>query len=74
MTYNGWRNRATWLVNLWFDPNTKADIEYIEDTLEDDFNDMMVERFGTSAHFFTDLIDFTDIDWKELSDNMEEEE
>ena len=63
---NGWTNRATWLVNLWYNPETKSDIAFLEETLEEDFNDMMEEKFGTLAHFYTDLIDFTTIDWRQL--------
>ena len=71
---NGWRNRATWLVNLWFNPETVSDICYLEETLQHDFEKMIEEKFGTSAHFYTDLIDFTDIDWQGLKEAMEEEE
>ena len=28
-TYNGWTNRETWLVGLWFNPETKSDIHCI---------------------------------------------
>ena len=63
---NGWRNRATWLVNLWYNPETKEDIEYLEETLEDDFLEMVQLYFGTTAHFYVDLIDFTVIDWDDL--------
>ena len=38
---NGWTNRATWLVNLWYNPETKSDIAFLEETLEEDFNEMM---------------------------------
>jgi hypothetical protein len=69
---NGWRNRATWLVNLWFNPETKSDIDYLEETLQDEFEDYIK---GTHySGFFSDLIDFTDIDWDELREAMEERE
>ena len=35
---------------------------------------MMHDTYGTNAHFYTDLIDFTAIDWDELRDAMEDEE
>ena len=35
--YNGWTNRETWLVNLWLNPETEDEVNYIEETLEDEF-------------------------------------
>ena len=69
MTYNGWRNRETWLVNIWFNPVTKTDIDWIEEHLED--------QYYTSEAlqgFWNDMIDFNAIDWDELRKAMEEEE
>ena len=74
MTYNGWRNRATWLVNVWYDPASVSDIDYIEDTLEDEFIMMLEEKFGTAAHIYADLMNFDQIDWDELRDAMKTEE
>tara|TARA_R100001594_G_scaffold131102_1_gene170548 strand:- start:9 stop:236 length:228 start_codon:yes stop_codon:yes gene_type:complete len=73
---NGWRNRATWLVNLWFEPTTKRDIDFLEETIQNEFNEMLGlhNRRGTTANFYADLIDFTAIDWDELRDAMEDEE
>ena len=28
--YNGWTNRATWLINLWYEPNTISDLDWDE--------------------------------------------
>ena len=69
ITYNGWRNRETWLVNLWFNPETIADIEYIEETLESDF----YEKMGDS-NIYCDMIDFNAIEWEELKDHIRAEE
>lgn len=68
--YNGWTNRETWLVNLWFDPVSKSDINYLEETLESDF----YELIGTSASIYADMIDFNVINWDELRDYYEDEE
>lgn len=72
--YNGWTNRATWLVNLWYNPETKADIDYLEDTLENEFLTIIETATGSTAHFYVDLIDFTVIDWDELRGAQEDEE
>jgi len=66
--YNGWANRETWLVNLWFNPETKSDIDYIESVLEEDF----YEKMGTS-NIYTDMINFNIIDWNELRRNQDED-
>ena len=68
--YNGWTNRETWLVNLWFDPVSKSDIDYLEETIESDF----YELIGTSASIYVDMIDFNVINWDELRDYYEDEE
>ena len=69
MTYNGWRNRETWLVNIWYNPVTKSDIDWIQEHLED--------QYYTSEAlqgFWNDMIDFNAIDWDELREAMEDEE
>ena len=69
MGYNGWRNRETWLVNVWYNPVTKSDIDWIQEHLED--------QYYTSEAlqgFWNDMIDFNAIDWDELRKAMEEEE
>ena len=73
-TYNGWTNRETWLVGLWFNPETKSDIDFLEETLEEEFLDMIKDKFGSSAHFYVDMIDFYCINWDELREAQEDEE
>ena len=60
--YNGWENRETWLVNLWYNPETKSDIDYIEETLESD----LIEKLGSSSNIYMDFINFNLINWDEL--------
>ena len=71
---NGWRNRATWLVNLWFNPETVNDIDFLEETLEDEFLTIIETATGSTSNFYVDLIDFTVIDWDELRNAMTNEE
>ena len=33
-TYNGWSNKPTWLVNVWFNPQTESDIDMIKDEFD----------------------------------------
>lgn len=48
-TYNGWTNRATWLVNVWFNPESKSDVQMARDTLE--------EAIGNLPDFLKDFVD-----------------
>jgi hypothetical protein len=65
ITYNGWTNRATWLVNVWFNPEAKADVERARETLD--------EAIAAAPDFLRDFID-TDINWGELLHHFEEDE
>tara|TARA_R110000822_G_scaffold123012_1_gene257327 strand:+ start:639 stop:887 length:249 start_codon:yes stop_codon:yes gene_type:complete len=78
-TYNGWTNRETWLVGLWFNPETKSDIDYIEEILEQRFIDILHRGTGHKGNagytgFFLDMIDFNCINWDELREAQEDEE
>ena len=69
MTYNGWRNRETWLVNVWFNPVTKSDIDYIKDYIEEEYYEN-----ETFKGFWQDMIDINCIDWDRLREAMEDED
>ena len=65
-THNGWSNRQTWLVNLWFNPESKADVQTARDTLEEDYQSL--------SGIFRDMIDLSVIDWDELESHFDDEE
>jgi len=65
--YNGWSNRETWLVNLWYNPETKSDIDYIEETLESD----LIDKLGSASNIYMDFINFNLINWDELREAQE---
>ena len=67
--YNGWTNRETWLIGLWFNPETIEDVEYIEETLERDFYEMV----GGESNIYTDMINFNLINWEEIKDWIKKE-
>tara|TARA_R100000773_G_scaffold42613_1_gene40028 strand:- start:45 stop:257 length:213 start_codon:yes stop_codon:yes gene_type:complete len=69
MSYNGWRNRETWLVNIWFNPETKSDIDYIKDYIEEVYYEN-----ETFKGFWQDMIDINCIDWDALMEYCDEEE
>lgn len=62
-TYNGWTNRATWLVNVWFNPESLSDVHMAQETLDDAIDQL--------PDFLKDFID-TDINWAELEAHFEE--
>lgn len=64
-TYSGWTNRATWLINVWFNPESKSDVQYAREQFE--------EAVDSLPDFLRDFID-DDINWNELESHFEEEE
>ena len=68
MSYNGWTNRATWLINVWFEPQSKDDVMSARDTFE-----QAVREISAESNWMGDFID-TDINWDELMEHFEEEE
>ncbi|MEH6637106.1 MAG: hypothetical protein V7700_16420 [Halioglobus sp.] len=65
-TYNGWTNRETWLVNIWF--MDSFDGERVSAESLRDRVDEYVEEIVPSASFVTDMLDLGLIDWTELAD------
>ena len=65
-TYNGWTNRETWLVNLHFEINSKSDLEYAKEQIQ--------EWYDNLDSFMQDYVDLSLIDWDELESHIETEE
>jgi hypothetical protein len=65
-TYNGWTNRATWLVNVWFNPESIADVESARDALQ--------EAEDSIPDFLRDFLRTDEINWDELSEHFEDRE
>ena len=59
-TYNGWSNRATWLVNVWGNPETRADVESLREMLTEQVDEL-------PDGILKDMIDLSEIDWEELA-------
>jgi len=64
MAYNGWSNRETWLVNLWFNPESKDDVQSARATMEEDYESL--------SGIFRDMIDLSAIDWDELESHFDD--
>lgn len=64
-TYNGWTNRETWLVNLWFDPESVSDVDNAREYIEEEVNKL--------PPFMRDFIDISCINWNELKSYFDDE-
>ena len=79
-SYNGWTNRETWLVNIWFMDQLEAELKdidsqgdrarYIKDYIEDYIDNFNINNSDIEIDygFITDLIDISKINWHELAD------
>ena len=82
MSYNGWKNKETWLVNLWlgdvFVMDQEAGIEITADYIKEQV-EMQIENSGGVDGLVADLLNcaLCEIDYQEIADHypaLEEEE
>ena len=81
MSYNGWSNKETWLVNLWlgdmFTEDQEAGTEITADYIEQLVDEMASALLdGPDANgFMTDLLNCAlgEIDYHEVSEHFVEE-
>ena len=66
-TYNGWTNRATWLVNVWGNPESKEDVQSLRCMIEEQYDAM-------ENGIIKDMLDLSEINWDELESHFEDEE
>jgi hypothetical protein len=64
--YNGWTNRATWLVDVWFSPESRDDVELARDAIE--------EVEDNLPDFMRDFLCTHEINWDELLDHVEDDD
>ena len=70
MDCNGWKNRETWLVNLWFgdmfameaDDGVAITADYIRETVEE-----YVDAIVPLSSFIADMMDMRAIDYAALA-------
>ena len=68
--YNGWRNRETWLVSLWFEDSLRG---MDARAIEAEVLDYVDNEIGTNG-FIRDMLDLGCIDWDELEAHYAEED
>lgn len=73
-TCNGWRNAATWTVNLWFGDDfasaTEDGIEVTPEYCREAVESMIAQAidYESSVHrFIWDMLDLNSVDWHELA-------
>lgn len=64
-TYNGWTNRATWLVNVWFNPESLDDVQSARAALD--------EATDAMPDYMRDFLCTDEINWDELEAHFTEE-
>ena len=80
MRYNGWKNKETWLVNLWLGDSLQCDQEdgievtyyYIEELVEE----LAREFYESGNGFMVDLLNCAigEIDFYEIAEYYKESE
>lgn len=69
MSYNGWTNHETWLVNVWYNPESREDVLIIRETLESQWDDMPDGLLKDMCR-----LAMSDVNWEELLEHFEESE
>jgi hypothetical protein len=64
-TYNGWTNRATWLVNVWFNPESASDVDAAREALED--------AADAVPDYLRDFLCIDKVNWAELRAHCEDD-
>ena len=68
---NGWRNRETWLINLWFEYENQEELDDIRSLLEEELDELR----NKIPDYLVDLLGvnfvMNEIDWDELGGHVE---
>ena len=67
MSYNGWTNRETWLVNVWFNPESRDDVEFSRSIIDEQYD-------AIPDGVIKDMIEINAINWDELMEHFEDQE
>ena len=68
--YNGWTNRNTWLINLWFGDIIRQELEEDAATTADMIENMVMDCIDQEVRLCSlmlrDFLDFDGINWGEI--------
>ena len=68
---NGWRNRETWLINLWFEYENQEELDDIRSLLEEELDELR----NKISDYLVDLLGLNfvenEINWDELAGHCE---
>lgn len=72
MTYNGWTNRETWLVNIWFgdcfEMMRDDGVQITADFIREEVETYIEENLGEPRHgFIMDMMDLGAINYDQLA-------
>jgi fructosamine-3-kinase len=65
--YNGWTNRSTWLINLWCEPHTESDLDWIKEELEERASSL-ANSDNVCDKILADMLDLHEINWVETEE------
>ena len=80
MSYNGWKNKETWLVNLWLGDgltmDQEAGHEITADYIEQLVDDIIADSGSRGVGLVSDLLNCAlgEIDYHELAEHFGEED
>jgi len=80
MSYNGWTNKETWLVNLWLGDSLTMDqesgTEITASYIEQFVDDIIADSGARGSGFVGDMLNCAlgEIDYQEIAEHYEEED
>jgi hypothetical protein len=72
-TYNGWTNRETWLINVWYNPETLEDLDYIREELDWAVECLRADGGIVANNVLVDMLGINEINWRELEEHVSTE-
>lgn len=68
---NGWTNRETWLINLWFAPENQEVLDSVRASLEEELDNLRENLPGYLVDLLSINFIMSEVNWDELSRHFE---